>query len=104
FNPEIFKKIVRTTTEAEEAKELTTKYGNIGLSSKEKTKKMLGDKTARQSIKHILKQRILNPKTKRKIYVATALTYDKKEPVRKSAEELIRKTIETTKKVKKKRS
>lgn len=104
FNPEIFKKIVRTTTEAEEARELTTKYGNIGLSSKEKTKKMLGDKTARQSIKHILKQRILNPKTKRKIYVATALTYDKKEPVRKSAEELIRKTIETTKKVKKKRS
>jgi len=103
YNPEIFKKIVKTTTEAEEAKDLTTKYGNIGLSSKEKTQKMLKDKTARKALKHILKQKIRNPKTKRNIYVATALGYEKNHPARRGAEEMIRRAVDTTKKVKSKK-
>lgn len=103
FNPKIFKKVVKTTTEAEEAKELTTRYGNIGMKNKEKTKQMLQDKKARSVIRRTLRRRIKNPETGRNIFVATALGYEKTHPARKGAEELIRSAVTNAQQSRKKR-
>jgi hypothetical protein len=43
--------------------------------------------------KSILRQKIKNPKTGREIYVGTALSYDKAQPVRQSAELLLKKAL-----------
>jgi len=100
FNPTIFKKIVKTTTESEEARELTTKYGKPkktrGKKAAPKKKQQAAKKPdARQvsSARSVLRQRIKNPKTGRSIFVATALGYDKTDPMRRQAEKLIRQSM-----------
>ncbi len=110
FNPEIFKKIVKTTTESEEARQLTAQYGDSGKKRKAKkvAKKTTPKKTApkkpdaqqMQSARDVLRQRIKNPKTGREIYVATALGYDLTDPMRKQAEKLVRQAIARSKKKK----
>ncbi len=100
FNPNIFKKIVKTTTESEEARSLTLQYGKPTKKKKATTakkKKVAKKKPEQQHIekaKSVLRQKIKNPKTGREIYVATALSYDPKEPVRKNAERLIKRAIQ----------
>ena len=102
FDADIFKKIVKTTTESEEALRLTMKYGKPKKGKKPKKelpvkkqrkKKATPDAQQMAGIKDLLKQRIKNPKTGREIYVGTALTYDPKERVRQDAERMIRQAM-----------
>lgn len=93
FNPDIFKKIVKKTTESEEARKLTDLHGKPDTKGKPKKKKPADQKAIKRA-KSVLRQRIKNPKTGRKIFVATALTYDKKEPVRQEAERLVQKAMQ----------
>jgi len=90
FDPKIFKKIVKVTTDAEEARKVTDQHGS------EKTKaqgKSSGSKKPDQQTlaraRSVLRQKVRNPKTERDILVATALTYAKEEPVRQAAEKMI---------------
>ena len=87
FDKKIFNKIVKTTTESEEAVKLTKAHGKSA--TKEPVAKPKAKKPSEKSMKRaksILTQRIKNPSTGRKIFIATALTYDKKDPVRIEAE------------------
>lgn len=89
FDPKIFKKIVARTTEAEEARKLTD------LHAQEKTAKTKKKPNA-QAIKRaraVLRQKIRNPKTKRDILVATALTYEPTHPSRKGAEAMLQRAM-----------
>jgi hypothetical protein len=109
FNPNIFKKIVKTTAESEEARQLTTQYGDEKKGrAKKAAKKTAPKKTAAkkpdekqmQSARDVLRQRIKNPKTGREIYVATALSYEPTDPMRKQAEKLVRQALARGKKKK----
>ena len=102
FNPTIFKKIVKTTTESEEARELTVKYGKPkkgkkkAAAKKKQVKKPATKKpNERQMAKarDVLRQRVKNPKTGRKVLVATALGYDKNDPTRREAEKMLRRAM-----------
>lgn len=100
FNPAIFKKIVKTTTESEEARSLTVQYGKTKkkkTAAKKSVKKKQGKKPDAKQVakaRNILRQRIKNPETGRKVFVATALGYDKKHPARKAAEQLIKTALQ----------
>ena len=94
FDKKIFDKIVKTTTESEEAVKLTAAHGSS--KGKKSAANPKAKKPSEKSIgraKSILKQKIENPKTGRKIFVATALTYDKTEPVRIEAERLVKQAM-----------
>ncbi len=86
FDKRIFDKIVKTTTESEEARKITDMHGK-------KTKaKPKGKKPSEKEIgkaKSVLGQKVRNPKTNRDILVATALKYAEDEPVRRAAERMI---------------
>lgn len=110
FNPEIFKKIVKTTTESEESRQLTAQYGK-GLKKQKKkpaarkqtkksTTRKKPDATSVSSARDVLRQRIKNLKTGREIYVATALGYEPTDPMRRQAEKLVRQAIAKSKKKK----
>jgi hypothetical protein len=104
FDKKIFDKIVKTTTDSEEALKLTQTHGT-GV-EKPKIKKTAGkpkmpakDMAAkvppakRQTLAKVLKQKVRNPKTDRDILVGTALKYDKKEPVYTAAMSMIKKAM-----------
>ena len=97
FDPEIFKKVVDVTTKSEEARKVTDMHAGQDKKKKKEPaaapKKKAPSKQALSRAKSVLKQKIENPKTKRKIYVATALRYDPNEPVRKAAEKLVRQAM-----------
>jgi hypothetical protein len=84
FDQKIFDKIVKTTTAAEEARKLTAQHGEPKKRGKKKP-----DEKAVKRAKSVLRQRVENPDTGRKILVATALTYPKEHPARKEAEALV---------------
>ena len=93
FDPAIFKKIVKATTESEEAAKLTDTHGKTAKKKSdgkqsEKAKKA-PDAEALGRARDVLKQKVKNPKTNREILVATALKYAEDEPVRKAAERMI---------------
>jgi hypothetical protein len=93
FNSNIFKKIVKATTESEEAAKLTDTHGKTTKKKSDgkpagKAKKAPDAETLGRA-RTVLKQKIMNPKTKREILVATALKYPEDEPVRKAAERMI---------------
>jgi hypothetical protein len=84
FDQKIFDKIVKTTTESEEARKLTAQHGEPTKRGKKKP-----DEKAVKRAKSVLRQRVENPDTGRKILVATALTYPKEHSARKAAEALV---------------
>jgi hypothetical protein len=94
FDQKIFDKIVKTTTQSEEARELTDKHGKSEKSSKPAKKKP--DEKAIGRARSVLKQKVNNPKTNRDILVATALKYPENEPVRKEAERMIQAAMQKT--------
>jgi hypothetical protein len=99
FDKKIFDKIVKTTTEAEEAKALTAQHA--GDQEKKQKPQKKKDKPAQedtQLVKDLLRQRIMNPDTKREIYVGTALSYPPEAQVRKAAETFIKSAMQKRKK------
>jgi hypothetical protein len=88
FDPKIFKKIVKITTDAEEAKKVTDQHGTEEPAKARPTGKK-PDAQAVGRAKSVLGQKVRNPKTGRDILVATALKYPKDEPVRKEAERMV---------------
>jgi hypothetical protein len=100
FDKKIFDKIVKTTTESEEAAKLTAAHGVS--TEKKPTAKPKAKKPSEKSMgraKSILKQKIENPKTGRKIFIGTALTYDKTEPVRIEAERRVKQAMQSNESV-----
>lgn len=97
FDQQIFDKVVKTTTASEEARKLTDQHGAVGGKKGGKGKKP--DEKAMQRAKSVLKQKVRNPKTKRDILVATALTYDKNDPARKAAERLVQQAMQQNEQV-----
>ena len=93
FDPSIFKKIVKTTTESEEAAKLTDTHGKTAKKKSDDKQsgkaKKAPDAEALGRARDVLKQKVKNPKTNREILVATALKYAEDEPVRKAAERMI---------------
>jgi len=100
FDKGIFSKIVKVTTDSEEAANLTNTYSKgeeppadaEPVAPAEKQPDDDAEKK-RQLIAPLLKKRIVNPKTKQQILVGTALKYDKNEPVYKSAVQFIKQSI-----------
>lgn len=86
FDPKIFKKIVKTTTEAEEARKLTAMHQEPETTGK---KQPAMDDEKKKRLQSILRQRVKNPETGRDIYVATALGYEKTHPSRIAAEKML---------------
>ena len=89
FNKDIYNKIVKKTTKAEEAKvekekiekqkktaKAITKKTDTGKKEK-KEKSTTLDKDTRKKLKDVLKTKIKNPETGNKIYVSSALKYKK---------------------------
>lgn len=109
FDDDIFSKIIKTTTKAEEARKLTDMYGKEKVTKPARTakpaasspppKKSAKDIVAnvppekRKTLAAVLKQKVTNPKTKKTILVATALKYDKQEPVYKLANIMVKKAL-----------
>jgi hypothetical protein len=89
FDPKIFKKIIKTTTDAEEARKLTDMHASQEEPAVKKRGKKKPDARAIGRAKSVLGKKVRNPKTKRDILVATALKYPKDEPVRKAAEKMV---------------
>jgi hypothetical protein len=96
FDKKIFDKVVKKTSDAEEARKLTDMHGKKEKKGKKKeptsgTKqdKKKPDAEALGRAKSVLSQKVRNPKTNRDILVATALKYPKDEPVRKAAERIV---------------
>lgn len=89
FDQKIFDKIVKTTTESEEARKLTAQHG----STDKKTKKQPDNKAIKRA-KSVLTKKVKNPETKRDILVATALKYPKDHPARKAAEQLVQQAMQ----------
>jgi hypothetical protein len=89
FDPKIFKKIIKTTTDAEEARKLTDMHASQEEPVVKKRGKKKPDARAIGRAKSVLGKKVRNPKTKRDILVATALKYPKDEPVRKAAEKMV---------------
>ena len=89
FDPKIFKKIIKTTTDAEEARKLTDMHASQEEPVTKKRGKKKPDAKAIGRAKSVLGQKVRNPKTNRDILVATALKYPKDEPVRKAAEKMV---------------
>ena len=96
FDKKMFSKIVKTTTESEEARQITAQHAT----EKEKTEPQVDkptkprngkkpDPEALGRAKSVLGQKVRNPKTGRDILVATALKYPEDEPVRKAAEQMV---------------
>lgn len=95
FDQDIFDKVVKVTTKSEEARALTDMHGKPKEekpSSKQRKKKSPEEKDIGVA-RSVLTQKVRNPKTNRDILVATALTYEEDEPVRKAAEELMQKAM-----------
>jgi hypothetical protein len=105
FDKKIFDKIVKVTTDSEEALKLTQTHGKDVTAPKMKQKpKVTPTKSPkdmvsnvppakRQTLAKVLKQKVRNPKTDRDIFVGTALKYDKKEPVYTAAMSIVKKAI-----------
>jgi hypothetical protein len=98
FDKKIFDKIVKTTTEAEEAKALTAQHAGTPEKTPRKKKADAPDPEATQRVKKLLRQRIMNPDTKREIFVGTALGYPPEARVRKAAEAFIKSALGKRKK------
>lgn len=98
FDKKIFDKIVKTTTDAEEARKVTDQHGQQTPEEPVVTKKpkKTPDAQVVGRAKSVLKQKVRNPKTKRDIYVATALKYAKDEPVRTAAEKMLQQAMKKT--------
>jgi hypothetical protein len=107
FNKDIYNKIVKKTTKAEEAKveiekiekqkktaKAITKKTDTGKKDK-KEKSVSLDKDTRKKLKDVLKTKIKNPETGNKIYVSSALKYKKGSKVRRAAEDEIKKALKT---------
>ena len=89
FDQKIFDLVAKKTKESEEALKLTQQYGkNVPLAARTKVKPKISP-AKRNRVKAALRQRVRNPETKRLIFVGTALTYDKKHPARRAAEQLL---------------
>ncbi len=86
FDTEIFKKIVKITTDSEQALQLTQTHG---AKKEARPRKTAASKRAVDRARSVLKQKVNNPETKRDIYVATALGYDKQHPARIAAEKIV---------------
>lgn len=99
FDQKIFDKMVKITSQAEEARKLTDTHGKPA--KKKSAEKKIAMKAAKKTpdapsmerARSVLKQKIKNPKTGRSIYVATALGYNKDEPVKQAADRLVRKAM-----------
>jgi hypothetical protein len=89
FDPKIFKKIIKTTTDAEEARKLTDMHASQEDPATKKRGKKKPDARAISRAKSVLGKKVRNPKTNRDILVATALKYPEDEPVRKAAEKIV---------------
>lgn len=89
FDPKIFKKIIKATTDAEEARKLTDMHASQEEPATKSRRKKKPDAKAISRAKSVLGKKVRNPKTKRDILVATALKYAEDEPVRKAAERMI---------------
>jgi hypothetical protein len=89
FDPKIFKKIIKATTDAEEARKLTDMHASQKDPAVKKRGKKKPDAKAIGRAKSVLGKKVRNPKTNRDILVATALKYPKDEPVRKAAEKMV---------------
>jgi len=89
FDPKIFKKIIKATTDAEEARKLTDMHASQEDPVVKKRGKKKPDAKAIGRAKSVLGKKVRNPKTKRDILVATALKYPEDEPVRKAAERMV---------------
>jgi hypothetical protein len=96
FDQKVFDLVVKKTTESEEARQLTDKYGKPSKRAQatvdKKSKKSKKQKPTTGQMgraRDILRQRIKNPKTGREIFVATALGYEPTDPMRKKAEKLL---------------
>jgi hypothetical protein len=98
FDKKIFDKIVKTTTEAEEARALTAQHAGTPEKAPRKKKADAPDPEATQKVKELLRQRIMNPDTKREIFVGTALGYPPEARVRKAAEAFIKSALGKRKK------
>lgn len=114
FDQDVFNTIKKTTTQSEEARKLTDMYGKTKTPKAAKTavppavptrtpgappKKSAKDIVAnvpsekRKTLAAVLKQKVTNPKTKKTILVATALKYDKQEPVYTLANIMVKKAL-----------
>jgi hypothetical protein len=93
FDKKIFDKIVKTSTESEEAKKITAQHAT-DQPEKSLSKKKTPDGAAIGRAKSVLGQKVRNPKTKRDILVATALKYPKDEPVRIAAEKMVQQAMQ----------
>ena len=99
FDPKIFKKIIKTTTDAEEARKLTDMHASQEEPVTKKRGKKKPDAKAIGRAKSVLGKKVRNPKTNRDILVATALKYPKNEPVRKAAEKMVQAAMNTNESV-----
>jgi hypothetical protein len=99
FDPKIFKKIIKTTTDAEEARKLTNMHASQEEPVTKKRGKKKPDAKAIGRAKSVLGKKVRNPKTNRDILVATALKYPKNEPVRKAAEKMVQAAMNTNESV-----
>jgi hypothetical protein len=142
FDDDIFNKIVKTTTKAEEARKLTDMYGKEKMPAPVKKPAVQSKVTAkpqpkvqpkvaakpqakvqpkvragqpapspakpaqqaispiqRQQLGNILKQKILNPETKKDILVATALKYPKDHPSYKQATGMVDRILGPSKRI-----
>jgi hypothetical protein len=99
FDKKIFDKVVKKTSDAEEAKKITAQHGEEpvvaepGAKKPTKGKGKKPDEKALGRAKSVLGQKVRNPKTDRDILVATALKYPTDEPVRKAAERMVQQAM-----------
>jgi hypothetical protein len=103
FDKKVFDRVVKATTDSEEAAKLTQTHGTptkkqsdtVAQSEKQPTIKGLDrvPPEKRDAVMSALKSKIRNEKTGRDILVATALKYDKQEPVYVGARALIDKAL-----------
>jgi hypothetical protein len=99
FDKNIFDKVVKKTSDAEEARKLTDMHGKPEKPTTEPEttpKKGRGKKPDEKALgraKSVLGQKVRNPKTGRDILVATALKYPEDEPVRKAAERMVQQAM-----------
>ncbi len=107
FDQKIFDMVVKKTTESEEALKLTQQYGKTPekkprakkIADKKPSKDVTAGMTPQQKkrAQSVLRQRIVNPETQRKIFVATALGYEKNNKARQEAERLLQQALRSTK-------
>jgi hypothetical protein len=104
FDSDIFTKIVATTKKAEKAKlgnkqtkikQTTTSKSKIGTTDKLKSKLKSLDPKIQKRVQRVLQTKIKNPITGNTILVKSALKYDDKEAVKKTAVSLVKQAMKT---------